>query len=229
VTLDLVVLALLALSALFGAVGGALRQVVQLGAAVLGWLAARHLGAAVAAGLARHVPALLARAVAPSLLFVGTFALASLLGGAVLRATGLAGVVRGPADRGCGALLGGAKGALIAWVLLSALALAGGEVPGTEALHHRQSDFAAIAREHNLLVRLDPEAARGLERVVRAAREAARAGRGDASPERRKLLADPRVRALVDGEGEIDTAEAARLLEDPAVRALVERLDAARR
>jgi membrane protein required for colicin V production len=229
VTLDLAVLALLALSALLGAAGGALRQLVQLGAAVLGWLAARHLGAAVAAGLGRTLPALLARAVAPSLLFLGTFALASLVGGAVLRSSGLASVVRGPVDRAGGALLGGAKGALVAWVLLSALALAGGAIPGADALDLRGSDFAAVARANNLLLRLDPGAARGLERALRATREAERAGRRDADPEGKALLDDPRIRALVEGEGELDTAEAARLLEDPAVRALVERMEKAER
>jgi len=220
VALDLIVLAVLALTALFGAMGGALRQVVQLAAAVLGWLAARHLAAPVAAGLARSVAPLLARAAASALLFLGVAALASLLGGALLRGSGLAAAVRGPTDRGLGALLAGAKGALASWVLLSALVLAGGTFPGGLAIDLRGSELAALAREHNLLLRLDPAAARGLERVLRAARDAGRRG-GDA--EARALLADPRVRALVEGEGEIDTAEAARLLEDPAVRALVER------
>jgi membrane protein required for colicin V production len=225
VLLDLLVLAVLGVAALLGARGGALRQVVQLAAAVLGWLAARHLGPAVAAGLARSVPALLARAGASVLLFAGTFALASLVGGALLRATGLAAVVRGPADRGVGALLGGAKGGLAAWVFLSALALAGGTMPGGLALDFTASDFAGLARHHNLLLKLDAKGAHALERALRAARAAERAGRL-ADPDGAQLLADPRLRALSEGEAPIDAAEAARVLEDPEVRALVDRLRA---
>jgi membrane protein required for colicin V production len=225
VILDVAVLAVLATAALLGASGGALRQVVQLAAAVLGWLAARHLGPAVAEGFARSVPALLARAGASALLFVGTFALASLLGGAALRMTGLARIVRGPADRGLGALLGGAKGALGAWVLLSALALvAGSPLGGGLAARTRGSDFAGLARRHNLLVRLDPERARALERVLRAARAAEAAGRLAPDADARRLLSDPRLRGFAERGDPVDEAEAARILEDPEVRALVERL-----
>jgi membrane protein required for colicin V production len=224
--LDLLVLAVLAIAALLGARSGALAQLVQLGAALLGWVAARQLGAAVSAGLARSVPPLLARAGASALLFLGTFALVSLVGGALLRATGISAVVRGPVDRGAGALLGGAKGGLAAWVLLSALALAGGTMPGGLAVRFDSSDFASLARRHNLLLRIDPRGARALERALRAARAAERAGRLAAEPEGAQLLADPRLRALSEGDATIDDAEAARVLEDPEVRALVERLRA---
>jgi membrane protein required for colicin V production len=163
VTLDLAVLALLAVSALAGAASGALRQLVSLAAGALGVLATRAWAAEVAAGLARrYSPA--ARALAPALLFLGAFALASLAGALLLRATGLARVVRGPADRGVGALLGGAKGALVAWALLSVLALAGDLAPEALRARARDSDLAALARAHNLVARLDPDAARRLER-----------------------------------------------------------------
>jgi membrane protein required for colicin V production len=99
------------------------------------------------------------------LLFFGTFAAASLAGAVVLRGTGIAKVVRGPPDRAAGALLGGAKGALAAWVLLSALALAGDLLPARVAAWTAGSDFAALARAHNLVVRLDPGAARRIERA----------------------------------------------------------------
>lgn len=89
----------------------------------------------------------------------------SLLGAAILKGTGLARVVRGPVDRAGGALLGGAKGALAAWVLLSALALARELVPERVLAWSAGSDFAALARSHNLVVRLDPAAARKLERA----------------------------------------------------------------
>jgi membrane protein required for colicin V production len=164
VTVDLAVLGLLAAAALLGAGSGAIRQVVSLAAGVLGVLAARAWTADVGAGLARRFsPA--ARPLAPLLLFLGVFALASLLGAVLLRGTGIARAVRGPADRGAGALLGGAKGALVAWALLSALALAGGWAPDALAARARGSDFAALARRHNLVTRIDPAAAQQLERA----------------------------------------------------------------
>ncbi len=222
--LDVLVLVALTLAALHGATDGALRQLLQLCAALIGWLAARHLAAPVAAGLGRWFPGFLARPGASVLLFLGAFALVSLVGTLALRGTSMAAVVRGPTDRGAGAILGGVKGALVVWVLLSALALAGGALPGRLGAGARASEYASLAGDHNLLVRIDPGKAHLLERVLRAAREAERVGvtaveRADA----RALLSNPRVRALSDG-GAIDPAEAARLMDDPAVRDLVERI-----
>ena len=224
-TLDLAVLALLALAALYGAATGALRQLVSLAAVVAGVLAARAFGADVGAGLARTVTPL-ARHLAPVLLFAGIFALASLAGHLLLGAGGMKRVVRGPADRALGALVGGAKGALAAWLLLSALALAGDHAPDAVLRRARGSDFAALARAHNLFRTLDPDAVRRLERALEAARQAERTGRLPRDPESARLLADPRVRALAeDGAGApLDPARAARVLEDPQLRALVERL-----
>ncbi len=223
-TIDLLVLLVLGTAALTGAASGALRQCVGLGAAILGWLAARHLAAPVAEGLSRWLPGVLARAAAPVLLFAGIYALGTLAGALALRATGISGAVRGPADRGLGALLGGAKGALVAWVLLSALLLAADGTSRAFGLDLRRSDFVALGARHDLLDRLDPERASALRRVLRAARAAERAGRATSDPEARRLLQDPRVRALVEKDGEVDGAEARRLLEDPEVRALLERL-----
>lgn len=223
-TLDLLVLVVLALAALSGAATGALRQTVALVAAALAFLAARHLGAPVAEGLSRWMPGLLARAASPVLLFAGLFALGTLLGALALRATGISAVVRGPADRGLGALLGGLKGGLVAWVLLSALGLAADGAPRVFGLDLRGSDFAALSARHDLLRRLDPERTRTLQRVLRAARSAEHAGRAGLDPDARALLRDPRVRALADREGELDPGEAARLLADPEVRALLDRV-----
>lgn len=166
-TLDLYVLVLLAVTALHGTARGALRQLVALAAAGAGVVAARALSHDVGDGLARSVsPA--ARGLAPVLLFLGGFALASLAGAGLLRATGFAKAVRGPADRAGGALLGGAKGALAAWLLLSTAALARPHLPdrwaARVAAFTEGSDFAALAEEHNLVSRLDPGAARALDR-----------------------------------------------------------------
>jgi membrane protein required for colicin V production len=163
--LDLAVLLIVALGAVLGAVSGALRQLVQLAAVALGWLAARRLGAAVAEGLGRSLPPLLARSAASAVLFLGVAALVSLVGALVLRGTGFAHAVRGPADRGVGALLGGVKAGVVLWVLLSALALAGAAAPRALAVDPRASEFAALARSYNLLERIAPEPVRAIERL----------------------------------------------------------------
>lgn len=221
-TVDLVVLALLAVTALRGAVSGALKQVVSLAAVVLGVLAARTFGPQVAEGLSRTLSQA-GRLVAPALLFAGAFALVSLAGAAILRGTGVARVVRGPADRAVGAVLGGAKGALAAWALLSALALAGDVLPRPLAARARRSDFAALARAHNLIARVDPDAARILERALEAARRARAAGQLARDPDSARLLEQLHA---VEGPGgaPVDAARAARVLEDPELKALVERL-----
>jgi membrane protein required for colicin V production len=223
VLLDLLALVLLAGAALLGAFTGALRQLVQLGAVVLAWLAARQLGPPVAAGFARSMPGMLARPGASIVLFLGVFALATLAGAVALRATRLSSAVRGPADRGVGALLGGAKGALALWVLLSATLLAGRAVPGPARLRQElaRSDLAALAREHNLLLRVHPGAARTLDRLLSAGRDGGGGGLAD-DPEARRLLEDPRVRPLVGREPDADPGELERALEDPDVARLVE-------
>jgi membrane protein required for colicin V production len=225
VLLDAIVLAVLVLATLHGVMGGALKQVVQLGAAVLAWLAARHLGPAVAGGFGRWFPGILARPAATMLLFVGTYALVTLVAGALLKGTRLSRVVGGPTDRGVGGLLGGAKGALIAWVLLSALALGGGRAPAWLGGDLRGSDFASLATRHNLLLRIDPERAHKLERILAAAREAERTGaKAAAGDEARALLADPRLRALAESGQALDPAELEHALDDPRVQALLEKL-----
>ncbi len=228
-TLDLAIVAFLALASVIGAMTGALRQLVQLGAVLLAWIVARHLGADVARGIARTIPALVARAAGPALVFLGTFAAASLLGALLLRASGAWRAVRTPVDRAGGALLGAAKGALAVWVLLSAIALAGRWTPAPLARWARGSDLAVLAARHNLLVRADPAATRALERALETARRSKRAGALGRDPDSRRLLADPRVRALGDEGLDANPAEAVLLMEDPAIRSLVERLTARER
>jgi len=166
VAIDLAALAVLALVAAFGSASGALHQLVQLAGMLVGWFAAWHLGAPVARGFARWLPASTARGAAGLLLFFGFSILAAWVGHLFLATRGLSGAVRAPPDRGAGALLGGAKAGLVLWIARSALALAGGRVSlGRFAVDARGSDLAAFAREHNLLVRLRPAADRALERM----------------------------------------------------------------
>src|SRR6266545_2576042 len=114
-------------------------------------------------------------------------------------------------DRGAGALLGGAKAAVAVWALLSALALAGDLAPHAVTSRAKRSDFAALARAHNLVAQLE------------AARRARAAGALASDPDSARLL--DRVGSLEAAPGAgIDPARAAKVLEDPEVRALVERL-----
>lgn len=161
--LDLACLALLAVAAVHGAVTGAVRQILQVVAVALGWIAARHLAVPVAAGLGRSLPPLAARGAAAALLFLGVASLVSLVGAFALRASGFARPGASASDRGAGALLGGAKGAAALWILLSAVAIAGNAVPAS--LDARHSDLLALARRHNLLERVAAEPTRALERL----------------------------------------------------------------
>jgi membrane protein required for colicin V production len=164
--LDLAAIAILALAAAAGASSGALHQLVQLAGMVVGWLAAWHLGAPVARGISRWLPEGTARGAAGLLLFVGFSILAAWVGHLFLATKGMSGTVRAPPDRGAGALLGGAKAGLVLWIALSALVLAGGRISfGRYALDRAGSDLAALAEEHNLLVRWRPAADRALERL----------------------------------------------------------------
>jgi membrane protein required for colicin V production len=224
VLLDVIVLVVLALAALHGATGGALKQVVQLLAAVVAWVAARHLVAPVAAGLGRWMPHLVAPLAAAAILFFGAFALVSLLGAAVLRATSISTVVRGPTDRGAGAVLGGAKGAIMVWVVLSALALGGGELPGAVKAAVDRSEYLDLAHRYNLLQRLAPEKAKLLERLLAVVREARQSGGKSTDETSKALLAEPRVRELVEAGGDLDPAQAEQVLADPRVQELLEKM-----
>ncbi|MGB8929784.1 MAG: CvpA family protein [Anaeromyxobacteraceae bacterium] len=164
--IDLAAVAFLALAAAFGSSSGALHQLVQLAGVLVGWLAAWHLGPAVARGLSRWGPQGPTSAAAGLLLFLGFSILSAWIGHLFLATRSLSGAVRSPPDRGLGALLGGAKWALVVWIALSAFALAGGRVSlGRFSVDGERSDLVALAREHNLLVRWRPAAGEALKRL----------------------------------------------------------------
>ena len=163
--IDFATVALLALAAAFGSASGALHQLVQLAGMAVGWIAAWQLGAPVARGIARWLPQGTARGAAGLLLFLGFGTLGAWVGHRFLATRGLKGAVRSPPDRGLGAVLGGAKAALVLWIALSALALAGGRVSlGRFVLDGSRSDLVDLAREHNLLTRWRPAADEALQR-----------------------------------------------------------------
>jgi len=90
VAIDLAAVALLVLAAAFGSGSGALHQLVHLGGMLVGWLAAWHLGAPIARGLARWFPQTAARGAAGVLLFLGFSILAAWIGHRFLAAKRLA-------------------------------------------------------------------------------------------------------------------------------------------
>ncbi|HVP60005.1 MAG TPA: CvpA family protein [Myxococcaceae bacterium] len=155
-TVDLVVLALVAVGAVFGARAGASRQLASWGALVLGALAARPGGALLGGAFGRffHTSEALGSVAASFATFivvavgvrlVGTQLLQGVLGGSDPGERGT--------DRALGALLGGGKVAAVAWVALSALAFveANVQLAGKGlGLSPKDSTAFAIARRWNL-------------------------------------------------------------------------------
>jgi membrane protein required for colicin V production len=167
VSLDAAILLVLLLFAVAGAISGALRQLTTLAAALAGWAAARF-------GAPLVAPLLFGAAVRPwqrSAAAFGCFALGylltSMLGRSVARRLYGPSGEPGTVDRTVGALLGGAKAGLVAWVLLSALALAHGSLGfGSFRFDARRSELGAFAARHNLLTAAAPDGARQLERYL---------------------------------------------------------------
>jgi len=227
VTLDLAVLAVLLLFAVAGAFSGALRQFLKLVGVVAGWLAAVHLAPRLVPLVFGARPFPWQRSAAAVATFVAVVVLVAVAGRLVRRAVQGPDGHPGPVDRVLGALLGGAKAGLAVWVVLSALALAGGAVHlGPWSFDPRRSDAGAFAARHNLLVAADPAAARKLEKLIKLTQDpAARRELLQKDPGLRKLLDDPRLGTLLERGSAAAGEEAKALLEDPDVAPLLERLD----
>ena len=155
-TLDLVVLALVALGAAFGARSGASRQLASWGALVVAALAARPGGALLGPAFARffHTSEGLGAVAASFATFIAVAVVVRLVGTRLLQGV-LGG--RDPTDRGTdralGAFLGGGKVAAVAWVALSALAFVeeNVQVAGKGlGLSPKDSTAFAVARRWNL-------------------------------------------------------------------------------
>lgn len=151
-TLDLVCLLVLLAGAALGAMSGAVRQLFQLAVVVGAVLGARYFSAPVAGALSGVLPKAAALPVAAALLFVALVIALGIASKLVVGAAEAAGALRGPLDRGLGALLSGTKAALTLWLALSALTLWGAGVPLERVrLDPQKSDFVAFARDLNLI------------------------------------------------------------------------------
>jgi membrane protein required for colicin V production len=224
VNLDLAVLALLLVFAIWGAFSGALRQILFLSGGVLGYLAARAWAPAVAEGVAASLPRALTRAAAAVLLFFGVQAAVSIAGHLLLRWAGAGRRLWAPLDRALGALLGASWGGLGIWVLLSVLVLLGPVGAGSLRADPGRSDFAAMAREHNLFDTWRSPTSDALKSLLRVARDPRGSARLLADADARRLLEDPRVQALLsdarasgerDSPSVLGSAKALELLSDP--------------
>jgi membrane protein required for colicin V production len=234
-TVDLVVLALVVIGAIFGARSGASRQLASWGALVVAALAARPGGALLGRTFAGffHTTEALGAIAASFATFIVVAVVARLVGTRLLQGV-LGG--RDPADRGTdralGALLGAGKIAAVAWVALSALAFveANVQLAGKGlGFSPKDSTAFAIARKWNLFA----------APVFSRAADLAAAQKVFRSPELFQQLANhpsvtaleknPRFRAVVtdpEVKAALDRGDTVAVLRSNAVHKLLEDPDA---
>lgn len=234
-TLDLLVIGLVLFFALLGALAGGLMQLSHLGALVVGGLFAKPLGLRIGPLVAAHFkwPELLGvLGVTVFSFFALYFAVQIILRMLIQRIT--ANKVLGSMDKMLGFALGGAKAAVILYVLLSALIFF--EKPFTSITHYsfetKGSKIAELVREENLFTRFTFPGTRGLTAVARAATNPAGAAN---DPDLVSLAHDPKVaevlrtgelqKALQSGDGIslLRNNRVLAVLTDPKLRERLER------
>ncbi len=147
-TLDQVLLVALVAAAAWGAITGALVQLGRLVAAVAGWAGARWLAPELVPSLRTRLPAFAAAPTATVLAFVGCGLAAGVLVKVLLLGTRVRHLSGSGADRGLGALFGGAKAAVGLWVVVSAIAAWGRPIHlGPVNIDPSRSDAVALVRE----------------------------------------------------------------------------------
>jgi membrane protein required for colicin V production len=234
VTLDLAVLGLMLVAALAGAFSGALRQVLKLAGVVAGWAAARYLAPRVLLQL--HAPSATTRVLVTAAAFLVAWMVALVVARAIVQTVQGEEEEPGWLDRLLGALLGAAKGALVAWVFLSLLALLGGRLAlGALVIEGRGSLAAALVARHDLLTLASPGTARSAQRLVEIWRDPAKRERLLKDPGWNRLLEKSGLKETLDrsasgtGKAAEEAAGQARrraedLLADPDLKALLDRL-----
>jgi membrane protein required for colicin V production len=205
-TIDLIILGLVLLFAVMGAITGGARQIANLVALAVAWFVARKLGPLVGPRLADalgDVPLLIGVVAGSLLVFIGVmvavrYALTYLLQ-QLFRS-------KDPEKRGVdgtlGFVLGGAKVALIAYILLSGLVFAEQHVviAGRRlGVSPRDSVSFGLARDYNLFEMTQFAAVKDLVAVARVASDPEAAKRLATNPAYKSLKQDPRFqRALAD-------------------------------
>ncbi len=205
-TIDLIILGLVLLFAVAGAITGGAKQIANVVALAVAWYVSRKLGTYVGPKMAAAlggVPLLLGTVAGTVLLFITvlvvvryalTYFLQRLFGGPNPEKRGV--------DNAIGFLLGGARVAIIAYVVLSALVFAeqyiviAGKRLGVSP---RDSVCFGLARRYNLFEMTQFAAVKDMAAVAKAAGNPERARRLADDPAFKSLKQDPRFqRALSD-------------------------------
>ena len=223
---------------MFAAVGayqGAFQQLAQLASVAAGYFCSRPLGRALGPGLAQsaHVPLLFGVLAGTILVFiVVAVAVRALLTGVIRSHTRFG--KPGRLDRGLGALFGGLKIVVIAYVMTSALSFVEDNVEwGGRRLGLSPADSIAfaLARRYNLFELFDYQPVRDLVRVSQSLHDPVKAARLREDPAFKALAQDPRFgrtltddvtrRALEAGDTRtlLRSDEVLRLLQTPAIAA----------
>ena len=230
-TVDLLVLALVALGAVFGAHAGASRQLASWGALVLAALAARPGGALLGPAFGRFFSTTdsLGSVAASFATFIVVAVVGRILGMWLLQGM-LAGREPGErgTDRALGAVLGGGKVAAVAWVALSALAFveANVQLAGKGlGISPKDSTAFAIARKWNLFSAPFFSKATDLAAAQKVFRSPELFQQVAGNPAVAELERNPRFRAVVSDpevKEALDRGDTVALLRSPSVHRLLQ-------
>lgn len=232
-TIDLFLLSIVAVAAIFGALTGAATQVANLIALVVAYLAARPLGTWLGphAAPSLKVPVAIAIVAATFVAFIVVMVAARAILAALLRRI-LAG--RDPEsrslDRSLGFIFGGAKVGLLIWVILCALTFVEENVTVAGrrlGVTPKGSEAFALARGYNLFELTQFSGVRDLIAVVNASTDPKKANKLEKDEAWQRLRKDPRFRTAMGNnrlkkayaEGDYRTLlrsnEVLKLIQDP--------------
>jgi membrane protein required for colicin V production len=205
VGIDLTIFCVVLFFALVGAFTGAAKQIAHMVGLVAAYFVSRKLGSVVAPRLAEALgtPLLIGVVLGSMLLFIFTLVVVRYALGTLLKRvmTGRDPNNRGP-DRAIGFVLGGAKVAVIAYVLLSGLSFVEEHVVvAGKRLNTSPKDSRAFvfAREHNLFEMTQFAPLKDFVQVVRASTDPNKASQLQSDPAYKALRQDPRFqKALKD-------------------------------
>ncbi len=216
-TLDLFILGLLIVFALFGRSSGALWQMLHLVSIGAGLLVSKALGPAIGRMMGPSVHKGLAVVMATAAVFTLTYAFGHLL--AFLLRRRFKETTAGTFDRALGAFLGFSKGALLAWVVLSTLVFFDNPAHGW-TFSAPGSKAAGFARRFNALQLFHLRSLDRLSKISELIKNPNAPHKDDV--ESMLLAADPRLKAVAaDPAIQSAGADLLTLLGDPRVRELI--------
>jgi membrane protein required for colicin V production len=207
VVIDLIILCLVLFFAMVGLLTGAARQIAHLVGLVVAYFVSRRLGSVVGPRLADSLgtPQLLGVLLGTVLLFIVVLVVVRYALGALLQRlmTGRDPNNRGP-DRVLGLLIGGAKVAVIAYVVLSALTfveehvVVAGKRLGVAS---KDSRALAFARDHNLFEMTQFAPVKDFVQVAQVSSNPERAAQLQSDPAYKALRQDPRFQRALKDDG----------------------------